>query len=95
MKAEFPEKRIHVLLHALGISHVRSNYIQPNKRYSPYPTSHRNYYQTEKCDIWDKLVKEGFAEYRKSKESWRCVYFVTQRGKEYLKSIGFKWHNNA
>jgi len=89
---EFPEKNIRVLLHAMGISHVKSEYTQPNKRYCPYPTSHRNYYQIKQCDDWDEWVKKGYAEYRQHKEEWRCFYFVTMQGKEYLKSIGYKWH---
>jgi hypothetical protein len=90
---EFPNKSIRVMLHALGIADVKNgDYLQPNKRCSPYPTSHRNYYQTEQCDIWDELVKNGFAEYRKSKEIWQCFYFVTKEGKEHLKSLGYKWH---
>jgi len=90
--SRFPEKEIRVMLHALGISHVKSEYLQPNKRYSPYPTSHRNYYQVKQCDIWDKFVKKGYAEYRQSEAEWQCFYFVTEKGREYLQSLGYKWH---
>ena len=79
------------MLHALGISHVKSEYTQPNRRYSPYPKSYRNYYQNEDCEDWDKLVELGYA--IKSESSLNLFYYsVTDEGKDYLRSIGYKWH---
>lgn len=94
-KNEFSEKKINVMLHALGISHSprNSEHIEPNKRYSPYPTSSRNYYQVSSCEIWDELEKDGYAKFFKGKEEWQDCYRVTDDGKFYLKSLGFKWHN--
>jgi hypothetical protein len=80
------EKEYRVMLHALGIKGTK-----PFKRYSPYPTSHRNYYQIEQCDIWDKLVKIGFATFQINGLDLP-YYRVTNIGKKYLKQIGFKWH---
>lgn len=87
----YPEKSIRLMLHALGISHVRSEYTQPNKRYSPYPSSYRNYYQTTQCDYWDELVKEGYSTFQVNGLGLP-FYRVTKEGKEYLRSIGYKWH---
>ena len=89
----FPTKSIRHLLHALGISHTRNNsYVQPNTRYSPYPTSNRNYFQTTQCNVWDKLVDFGYAKYHKADEAWRCCYSVTDEGKSLLRELGYKWH---
>jgi len=91
--SDFPTKEIRLMLHALGISHHNNgDYIQPNRRYSPYPTSHRNYYQTTDCEDWNNLVSKGLATYRKGKESWQDFYFVTDDGKHCLKTLGYKWH---
>lgn len=93
MSDNFPDKTIRLMLHALGISHHRNgDYTEPNKRYSPYPTSHRNYYQTSNCEDWNSLVGKNFAVYRKGQESWQDCYFVTDEGKKYLKELGYKWH---
>lgn len=92
MMSKFPEKTTRIMLHALGISHVKSEYTQPNRRYSPYPTSYRNYYQISNCKDWNSLVDEGLAVYQKGKEYWQDCYFVTDKGKEYLKELGYKWH---
>jgi len=87
----FPEKTIRNMLHAMGISHSSTNdYVQPNKRYSPYPTSYRNYYQVEECPLWDILVDKGHA--IKDKSLGMGYYYVTEEGKEYLRSLGYKWH---
>lgn len=93
-KTIFPEKKIRIMLHSLGISHspIGNDYIQPNKRYSPYPTSYRNYYQISSCDDWDALVKDGYAKFIDADESFRQYYYVTREGKEYLRSLGYKWH---
>lgn len=92
METISPEKQIRIMLHALGISHVGSEYTQPNKRYSPYPTSHRNHYQEKDSPEWKELVALGYATYQEGLESWQCFYRVTKEGKEYLKSLGYKWH---
>ena len=82
------------MLHAMGISHhTNGDYIQPNKRYSPYPTSYRNYYQVKNCELWNELVADGFAEFREGQEGFGNFYFVTLAGKEHLKSMGYKWHD--
>ena len=87
------EKEYRVMLHALGIEYSNRTYeeILPNKRYCPYPTSNRNYYQTKQCDIWDKLVRMGFATFQINGLNLP-YYRVTTHGKKYLKMIGFKWH---
>ena len=87
------EKEYRVMLHALGIEYSNRTYakIKPNKRYSPYPTSYRNYYQIKQCDIWDKLVGIGFATFQVNGLNLP-YYRVTEQGKEYLKMVGFKWH---
>jgi hypothetical protein len=85
-------KQTRLMLHALGIEYRDHTKVIPNKRYSPYPTSHRNYYQTSNCEDWNILVKLGFATYRKGRESWQDCYFVSLQGKEYLKATGYKWH---
>jgi len=91
--SKYPEKEIRVMLHALGIAnHNNGDYIQPNKRYSPYPTSYRNYYQVYDCEHWNNLVNKEFAIFRKGNENWQDFYFVTSVGKDYLKSLGYKWH---
>jgi len=91
MNSVFPKKTIRNMLHAMGISHTSSNdYMQPNKRYSPYPTSYRNYYQVESCEDWEVLVETGFAV--KGKSIGMNYYSVTKEGKEYLQSLGYKWH---
>lgn len=93
METIFPEKSIKNMLHCLGISHTSTNdYIQPNKRYNPYPASHRNHYQEKDNQEWNELVKLGYATYQEGLESWQCFYRVTKEGKEYLKSLGYKWH---
>ena len=92
MSSNFPEKRVRLMLHALGISHVESEYVQPNKRYAPYPTSYRNYYQTSHCDDWNYLVDKGLAVFRSGKQSWQDCYFVSNEGKLHLREIGYKWH---
>ena len=94
-ETKFPEKKIRYMLHCLGISHTRSNdYVQPNKRYNPYPTSYRNYYQIKQCDIWDELVKEGYASFQVNGLNLP-YYRVTKEGEEYLKSLGYKWHDKG
>lgn len=91
---EFPEENIRVMLHAIGISHSSNNdYIKPNKRYSPYPTSNRNYYQIKQCDMWDEWVKLGYASFQINGLNLP-YYRVTEDGKLYLKSIGYKWHES-
>ncbi len=92
MDKEVAENRVRVMLHALGISYANNEDTQPNKRYSPYPTSHRNYYQTSNCEDWNFLVDKGFAIYRKGEASWQDCYFVTEDGKTHLKELGYKWH---
>jgi hypothetical protein len=95
METIYPEKSIRNMLHCLGISHSKSNdYVQPNKRYNPYPTSYRNYYQIKQCDIWDELVKEGYATFQVNGLNLP-YYRVTKEGKEYLKSLGYKWHEEG
>jgi hypothetical protein len=95
MKTIFPEKSIRNMLHCLGISHTRSNdYVQPNKRYNPYPTSYRNYYQISQDDEWDKLVGLGYATFQVNGLNLP-YYRVTKEGKKYLKSLGYKWHEKA
>ena len=92
---EFPEEKIRIMLHALGISHTRNgDYVQPNKRYRPYPESYRNYYQIEDCEDWNDLVSKGYAEKRESSLNLK-YYFVTSKGKEYLKELGYKWHTRG
>jgi hypothetical protein len=89
---EFPEKPIRNMLHALGISHSKGgDYYQPNRRYSPYLTSYRNYYQIEDCDVWNSLVEKGYA--KKTVNGLNLTYyFVTDAGKAYLREFGYKWH---
>ena len=92
METIFPEKSIRNMLHCLGISHTSTNdYVQPNKRYNPYPTSYRNYYQISQDDEWDKLVELGYATFQVNGLNLP-YYRVTKEGKEYLKSLGYKWH---
>lgn len=92
-KTIFPEKSIRNMLHCLGVSHTSTNdYIQPNKRYSPYPTSYRNHYQDKDNLEWKELVEKGYAEYQEGLEDWQCFYRVNEKGKQYLKSLGYKWH---
>ena len=93
MSDRYLEIKIRQMLNAIGIANAKNgDYIQPNKRYSPYPTSHRNYFQISDCEHWNELVKDGFAIYKKGKESWQDYYFVTIKGKEHLKTLGYKWH---
>jgi DNA-binding PadR family transcriptional regulator len=93
-KNKYPEKNIKMMLHCLGISHSPKNneYIQPNKKYCPYPTSYRNYYQISSCEIWNKLVVNGYAKFHKGQENWQDFYKVTEEGKKLLKTLGYKWH---
>lgn len=94
-KKVFPEESIRNMLHCLGISHTRSNdYVQPNKRYNPYPTSYRNHYQVSQDDEWDKLVELGYATFQVNGLNLP-YYRVTKKGKEYLKSLGYKWHEKG
>jgi hypothetical protein len=91
-ESKFPQEDIKVMLHALGISHHKNGeYIQPNKRYSPYPTTYRNYYQIDKCEIWEELKNKGFANDSISSLNLH-FYYVTDEGKKHLKSLGYKWH---
>ena len=93
MSDKFPEIKIRLMLHTLGISHSKNgDYIQPNKRYSPYPTSYRNYYQTSQDDLCDTLVEAGLVEFVKGNKDWQDFYFITEQGKQYLRKIGYKWH---
>lgn len=95
METIFPKKSIRNMLHCLGISHTRSNdYVQPNKRYNPYPTSYRNYYQISQDDEWVKLVELGYATFQVNGLNLP-YYRVTNEGKEYLKSLGYKWHEKG
>ena len=96
MKREtiYPKKLIRIMLHALGISNLNNgNYVQPFRRYSPYPTSHRNYYQISACEDWDAHVQKGYATFRKGEQSYRDYYFVTEKGKQYLRELGYKGHS--
>lgn len=91
-KLILPDKEIRLMLHTLGISHDKNgDYIQANKRYSPYPTSYRNYYQVEQFDMGDKLVKLGYAKFQINVFNLPC-YHITYEGRLYLKSLGYKWH---
>lgn len=92
-KTEFPEEPIRHMLHALGISHHprTNNYVQPNTRYNPYPTSYRNYYQIKQCEIWDELVKKEYASKHRNGLGLD-FYVVTSKGKQYLRDLGYKWH---
>lgn len=90
---EFPEYKVRVMLHALGIANLNNGrYIQPNTRYSPYPTSHRNHFQESNNSTWDELVELGYARYIDSEHDWMRYYYVTEEGEEWLKKIGYKWH---
>jgi len=91
--SNFPEKKIQVLLHALGISHIGSEYIQPNKKYLSYSISYRNYFQDSSDEIWDKHVQDGYAKFVKGSASWQDCYFVTENGKQYLRDLGYKWND--
>ena len=88
------EIQIDNMLHCLGISYTRGNdKVLPNKRYSPYPTSYRNYYQTSDNESWNDLVQKELA--IKTKNGLDLIYyFVTDKGKDHLKEIGYKWHED-
>lgn len=87
----FPKEEIRHMLHALGISHAKNNsYIQPNRRYCPYPTSHRNYYQIDFCRTWEHLVYLERAV--KGVSLGMNYYSVSEKGKEHLRELGYKWH---
>lgn len=93
--SKFPREEIRYMLHCLGISHTKNNdYVQPHKRYNPYPTSYRNYYQIKQCNIWDELVKLEYATFQ-TNGLGLPYYRVTNKGKEYLKSLGYKWHERG
>lgn len=88
----YPDKSIRNMLHCLGISHTSKNYyVQPNTRYSPYPTTYRNYYQIKQDDEWDRLIALGYATFQ-TNGLGLAYYRVTIKGKVYLKSLGYKWH---
>lgn len=88
------EDGIGKMLHALGISHVKSgDYFQPNKRYNPYPKSYRNYFQVDDDADLNEMVENGYVE--KTISSLNLpFYYVTSDGKDYLKSLGYKWHES-
>jgi len=54
-------------------------------------TAYRNYYQVDTCEIWEKLKSKGFANNHTNGLNLH-FYYVTEEGKEYLKSLGYKWH---
>ena len=92
MKIKVSRFQIDKMLHSLGISYISNGEkIKPNKRYSPYPSSYRNYYQISQCDDLDYLVEIGFAFFKKGEKGWQDCYFITKKGKDYLKQIGYKW----
>lgn len=97
-KIQISEQQIHCMLHALGIEYISRvktyDKIVPNKRYSPYPKSYRNYYQDKDNKDFGELVTLGFAEYIEKNEDWQCFYRVTQKGKDFLREIGYNWHDN-
>ena len=90
---ELTEEQIDDMLHALGIDYIRKTgkKIKPNKRYRPMPLSFRNYYQEKDNKSWNELVKQELATCIKSENSWQCVYFVSQKGKDTLKQLGYNW----
>lgn len=86
------------LIKEIKIDHVRmmlhdhpgGEYIEPNRRYSPYPTAYRNHYQIDVCSHWDLLVEIGYAV--KGKSIGLNYYSVSEEGKSYLWDEGYKWH---
>ncbi len=82
------------MLHALGIKTMRNGEdLQPNRRYSPYPTAYRNHFQTSSSSDWNILVQNGYAIFHKGVESWQDFYKISDDGKDFLKSLGYKWHS--
>lgn len=90
---QLTNEQIDDMLHALGIDYIRKTgkKIEPNKKYRPMPLSFRNYYQQKDNKSWNELVNLGFATYRESENNWQCVYFVSQKGKDKLKELGYNW----
>ena len=89
---EINKEQLEDMLHSLGIEYTSKNIkVEPKKRHNPLPVSCRNYYQQKNNESWNKLVSLGYAEYRKGENEWQCFYFVTQKGKQYLKELGYKW----
>jgi len=92
---KFPKKKIRIMLHALGISNLNDgNYIQPNEKYSTYPTSYRNHYQISDCPDWNYLVEKGYAKFKKGAEDFWDFYYVTKEGKQFLQDLGYKWQES-
>lgn len=86
------EDGIGKMLHTLGIQYVKGgDELQPNRRYSPYPTSFRNYFQTDDDSDLNEMVENGYME--KAISGLNLPFYrVTSAGRDYLRSLGYKWH---
>lgn len=93
LKEDNIDKKIMIdnMLHTLGIEYTNHTKVLPNKRYSPYPTSHRNHFQISECEEWNRLVELGYATFQINGLNLP-YYRITDSGKVFLKDIGYKWH---
>lgn len=83
------KEQIQKMKHCLGIIWSASRKeTEPGKRYRPKVTSYRNFYHINQDDDWDGLVDKGFAVKDTSSPNL-SYYYVTEEGKNELKSIGY------
>ncbi len=88
---QLTEEQIKKMLHAIGIlwNRRKSSEIKPYIRYRPKPIAYRNHSQQELDSDWENLVEIGMA--KKTTAIGLPVYFVTEKGIQYLRDIGYNF----
>lgn len=75
------DRHIRLAKHAIGLDRKKPYTQHGKKFYKPY----RNYYDTYTNDIvWKDIADEGYAAHNEPDEKGRVVYWLTEKGREWL-----------
>lgn len=82
------ERHIELAKHAIGLDYKKPYTRHGKKFYKPF----RNYYGTYTNDpLWKDLADEGYADHDKPDEKGRLMYWLTEKGREWLgNELGIK-----